>query len=152
MENDSLLAQEMEVYVSSGAMSDKMRKVERLRTGGATAGERKAAEAAAKRLEAKRSGYEGDNELITYRIKVDNPWLRKLAVELLNRLGAYSYRKPRQPALALNAEMTRRMYERAFKRRFEKLERELKSSFDRCTYSATRDLVKESAEPKWQDW
>ena len=79
-------------------LRDKLRKIEALFAGGATAGERAAAGAAAERIRDRLRNAERSEGPIEMRFSLPDPWSRQLFIALARRYGLrpYRYRRQRQ--------------------------------------------------------
>jgi hypothetical protein len=77
-------------------LREKLRKIEALFSGGATAGERGAAEAALERVRAKLSELERKDRSVEMQFSISDPWSRHLFVALCRRYGINPYRHYRQ--------------------------------------------------------
>ncbi len=77
------------------ALRDKLRKIEALFAGAATAGERTAAGAAAERIRARLRDEEQREEAIEVRFSLPDPWSRRMFIALCRRYGLHPYRYPR---------------------------------------------------------
>jgi hypothetical protein len=76
-------------------LRDKLRKIEALYAGGATAGERSAAQAAAERIRARLAATAKTEESTETRFSITDAWSRQLLVALCRRYGISPYRYPR---------------------------------------------------------
>jgi hypothetical protein len=76
-------------------LRDKLRKIEALYAGGATAGERSAAQAAAERIRARLAATARTEESTETRFSITDAWSRQLLVALCRRYGISPYRYPR---------------------------------------------------------
>jgi hypothetical protein len=76
-------------------LRDKLRKIEALYAGGATPGERSAAQAAAERIRARLTATAKTEEPIENRFNVPDNWSRQLLIALCRRYGIKPYRYPR---------------------------------------------------------
>ncbi|HUL08918.1 MAG TPA: hypothetical protein VLV76_21490 [Candidatus Acidoferrum sp.] len=76
-------------------LREKLRKIEALFAGAATAGERAAAGAAAERIRARLRESEGRERPIEVRFSLPDPWSRRLFVALCRRYGLRPYRHAR---------------------------------------------------------
>jgi hypothetical protein len=74
----------------------RLRKIEALFAGGATAGERGAAEAALVRIKGRLADAQGTAAAIELQFSIADPWSRQLFVALARRYGLRPYRYPRQ--------------------------------------------------------
>jgi hypothetical protein len=93
------------------ALRDKLRKIEALFAGAATAGEKAAAGAAAERIRAKLKEAEKREKPVEIRFSLPDPWSRQMFIALCRRYGLRPYRYPRMrrqsiivraPAMFLN--------------------------------------------------
>jgi len=82
--------------VTRSQLRDKLRKIEALFSGGATAGERGAAEAALERVRAKLAQLEQQVPPIEFQFSIADPWSRHLFMALCRRYGINPYRYHRQ--------------------------------------------------------
>ena len=82
--------------VTRSQLRDKLRKIEALFSGGATAGERGAAEAALERVRAKLAQLEQQVPPIEFQFSIADPWSRYLFMALCRRYGINPYRYHRQ--------------------------------------------------------
>jgi hypothetical protein len=76
-------------------LRDKLRKIEALFAGAATAGENAAAGAAAKRIRAKLKEAEKREKPVEIRFSLSDPWSRQMFIALCRRYGLRPYRYPR---------------------------------------------------------
>lgn len=86
-------------------LRDKLRKIEALFAGAATAGERAAAGAAAERIRDRLRTAERSEPPIEMRFSLPDPWSRQLFIALARRYGLrpYRYRRQRRTTLMLTA-------------------------------------------------
>jgi hypothetical protein len=77
------------------ALRDKLRKIEALFAGAATAGEKAAAGAAADRVRARLKEAEKREKAVEIRFSVADPWSRQMFIALCRRYGLRPYRYPR---------------------------------------------------------
>lgn len=77
------------------ALRDKLRKIEALFAGAATAGERAAAGAAAERIRATLKDAEKREKPVEIRFSLPDPWSRQMFIALCRRYGLRPYRYPR---------------------------------------------------------
>jgi hypothetical protein len=86
-------------------LRDKLRKIEALFAGAATAGERAAARAAAERIRDRLRVAERSERPIEMRFSLPDPWSRQLFVALARRYGLrpYRYRRQRRTTIMLTA-------------------------------------------------
>jgi hypothetical protein len=85
------------------ALRDKLRKIEALFAGAATAGEKAAAGAAAERIRTRLREEEKREKPVEMRFSLPDPWARHLFIALCRRYGLRPYRYPhmRQQSLML---------------------------------------------------
>jgi hypothetical protein len=76
-------------------LRDKLRKIEALFAGAATAGERAAAGAAAERIRARLRDSERRERAAEIRFSLPDPWSRRLFIALCRRYGLRPFRYPR---------------------------------------------------------
>jgi hypothetical protein len=76
-------------------LRDKLRKIEALFAGAATAGERAAAGAAAERIRARLRESERRERAVEIRFSLPDPWSRRLFIALCRRYGLRPFRYPR---------------------------------------------------------
>jgi hypothetical protein len=86
----------------------KLRLVEALLAGGASAGERSAAENARARIEERLRSLERDDPPREYQFTLRSPWSRRLFVALLRRYGLTPYRYHRQRSTTIMVRWTKR--------------------------------------------
>ena len=86
-------------------LRDKLRKIETLFAGAATAGERAAAGAAAERIKERLKKVGGAEPTIEMTFTLRNPWSHRLFVALCRRYGlrAYRYRRMRYTSVCVKA-------------------------------------------------
>ncbi|MBF0562292.1 MAG: hypothetical protein HQL37_09780 [Alphaproteobacteria bacterium] len=86
-------------------LRDKLRKIETLFAGAATAGERAAAGAAAERIRARLKQVGDAERAIEMTFSLRNPWSHRLFVALCRRYGlrAYRYRRMRHTSVCVRA-------------------------------------------------
>jgi hypothetical protein len=87
------------------ALRDKLRKIEALFAGAATAGEKAAAGAAAERIRARLRDEEKRENPIEMKFSLADPWSRQLFIALSRRYGLrpYRYSRMRQQSVMLRA-------------------------------------------------
>ena len=76
-------------------LREKLRKIEALFAGGATAGERSAAQAAAERIRARLEATAKTEQPTEMRLSIADTWSRQLLIALCRRYGLKPYRYPR---------------------------------------------------------
>lgn len=80
---------------SDTLLREKLRKIEALFAGGATAGERSAAQAAAERIRARLEAAARIEQPVETKFSVSDGWSRQLLIALCRRYGIKPYRYPR---------------------------------------------------------
>ena len=120
---------------------EKLRRIEALYSGGATHGERSAAEAALGRIQAKLLEVERSDPPTEYRFSLANTWSRKLFVALLRRYGVRPYRYHRQRHNTVMARVSRSFVDSTLWPEFEALDTALKEHLDRVTESIIADAI-----------
>jgi hypothetical protein len=85
------------------ALRDKLRKIEALFAGAATAGERAAAGAAAERIRARLRDSERRERAVEMRFSLPDPWSRRLFIALCRRYGLrpFRYRRMHRQSIVL---------------------------------------------------
>jgi hypothetical protein len=81
--------------LAESTLKEKLRKIEALFAGAATAGERAAAGAAADRIRARLRESEGRERPVEMRFSLPDPWSRRLFIALCRRYGLRPFRYPR---------------------------------------------------------
>jgi hypothetical protein len=76
-------------------LREKLRKIEALYAGGATVGERSAAQAAAERIRARLAETARTEQPVEMRFTINDTWSRQLLIALCRRYGLRPYRYPR---------------------------------------------------------
>ena len=108
-------------------LRDKLRKIEALFAGAATAGERAAAGAAAERLREKLKVSELKEQPIEMRFSIPDPWARQLFTALARRYGLKPYRYPRMHRQTILVKGPPSFLEGVLWPEFKELSRELKT-------------------------
>ena len=81
--------------MTEALLREKLRKIEALYAGGATAGERTAAQAAAERIRARLAATARTEQAVEVRFSINDIWSRQLFLALCRRYGLSPYRYPR---------------------------------------------------------
>jgi hypothetical protein len=121
--------EESHVMDDESKLLEKLRRIEALHAGAATAGERDAAAEARRRIQARLLGLRDADPPEEYRFSLENAWSRRLFVALLRRYGLRPYRYHRQRA---NTVMVRipRSFERTIWPEFVALDEALREHLD----------------------
>ncbi len=89
------IALELAAMAGESTLKEKLRKIEALFAGAATAGERAAAGAAADRIRARLRESEGRERAVEVRFSLPDQWSRRLFIALCRRYGLRPFRYPR---------------------------------------------------------
>ena len=122
-------------------LRDKLRKIEALFAGGATAGERDAAEAALERVRAKLAEFERQDRPVEMQFSIADPWSRHLFMALCRRyrINPYRYRRQRRATVMIRA--PRRFIDQVLWREFADLNAELQAYLQDVTLKLIREEV-----------
>lgn len=126
---------------SEAELRDKLRKIEALFGGAATAGERNAAGAALDRIRAKLAEMRGASPATEMQFSMPDMWSRRLFVALCRRLGLepYRYRRQRHTTVVLRA--PRRVVDDVLWPQFTELNDALRQYLDEVTLRVIREEV-----------
>jgi hypothetical protein len=124
---------------------ERLRLIEALHEGGATAGERAAAAAARERVRARLRAMEREAPAVEYRFTLGDRWSRRLFVALLRRHGVRPYRYSRQRHTTVMARVTRKFAEETLWPEFQELEAALSAHLDGVTDSIIHDAINPDA-------
>src|SRR5436190_23083340 len=122
-------------------LRDKLRKIEALFSGGATAGERGAAEAALERVRAKLAQMELQDTKVEMQFSIPDPWSRHLFMALCRRYGINPYRYHRQRRTTVMVRAPRRFIEQVLWREFADLNVALQAYLQEVTLKIIREEV-----------
>jgi hypothetical protein len=122
-------------------LRERLRKVEALFFGAATAGERNAAGAAAERLRAKLDEEARRDPPINIRFTMPDQWSVRLFVALCRRYGFKPFRYPRQRSTTIMVRAPQRLFEAVVWREFNELHADLSAYLDRTTERLIRETV-----------
>ena len=120
---------------------EKLRRIEALYAGGATAGERSAAEAARGRIQARLFELEQSDPAVPYRFSLSDAWSRKLFVALLRRYGVRPYRLARQRHTTVMARVSRSFVDTTLWPEFVALNSALREHLDEITNSIIKEVI-----------
>ena len=120
---------------------DKLRKIEALFSGGATAGERGAAGAALERVRAKLAELELQDPAVEMQFSLPDPWSRQLFIALCRRYGLNPYRHHRQRRTTIMVRAPRRFIEQVLWREFADLNGDLQAYLHEVTLKIIREEV-----------
>ena len=122
-------------------LRERLRKVEALFFGAATAGEREAAGAAARRLRAKLEEAAHSDPAILIRFTMPDQWSVRLFVALCRRYGFSPFRYPRQRSTTVMVKAPARLFEELVWREFNELHADLAAYLDQTTARLIRETV-----------
>jgi hypothetical protein len=122
-------------------LRDKLRKIEALFAGGATARERGAAEAALERVRAKLAELERQDSPVEMHFSIADPWSRQLFIALCRRYRLNPYRYPRQRRTTVMLRAPRRFIDQVLWREFVDLNSELRAYLHDMTVKLIREEV-----------
>lgn len=122
-------------------LRERLRKVEALYFGAATAGERDAAGAAAARLKAKLDESSRRDPPIEMKFTVPDQWSVRLFIALCRRYGLKPYRYPRQHRTTIMVRAPRHFLEGVLWREFLELHDDLSEYLEQTTERVIRDAV-----------
>jgi hypothetical protein len=116
--------------VTEQEIREKLRKIEALFAGAATAGERDAAEAARERIQRRLREYGRAERPEEWRFSLENPWSRKLFIALARRYGLNPYRRSGQRRTSVMVSAPRSFVEKTLIPEFEECNRVLVDHLD----------------------
>jgi len=122
-------------------LRERLKKVEALFFGAATAGERDAAGAAARRLRAKLEEAARSDPSIKIRFTMPDQWSVRLFVALCRRYGFTPFRYPRQRSTTIMVRAPARLFEELVWREFNELHADLSSFLEQTTERLIRETV-----------
>ncbi len=122
-------------------LRERLRKVEALFFGAATAGERGAAGAAAERLRAKLDEAARRDPPINIRFTMPDQWSVRLFVALCRRYGYRPFRYPRQRSTTVMVTAPQRLFEAVVWREFNELHADLSTFLEQTTERLIRETI-----------
>lgn len=122
-------------------LRERLRKVEALYFGAATAGEREAASAAAERLKAKLDEAGRSDPPIEMKFTMPDQWSVRLFLALCRRYGVRPYRYARQRSTTIMVRAPRRFFDAVVWRQFSELHTDLWVFFEQTTEKLIRDAI-----------
>jgi hypothetical protein len=126
---------------SESQLRDKLRKIEALFAGAATAGERVAAEAARERIRARLADAERADPPIEMQFSLVDQWSRRLFVALCRRYGLAPYRYRRQRYTTVMLRVPRGFADQVLWAEFRELNAALSAHLDAVTMRVIREDV-----------
>ena len=140
---------------SEEQLRSRLRKIEALFAGAATAGERSAAEAALGRIKAALETAQQTTATVELQFSIADPWARQLFVALARRYGLTPYRYPRQRRTTVMLQAPESFLREVLWPEFEQLNEALRSYLAEVTARILREEVhgetaeaEERAEPR----
>ena len=131
--------------MTDAELREKLRKIEALYAGAATAGERQAAGAAAARLREKLQSSGRTEPEIEVRFSIANPWSRKLFTSLCRRYGLKPFRYPRMHRQSVVVRGPRSFFDNTLWPEFTDLDRTLTRYLDDITEKVIREEIHNEA-------
>jgi hypothetical protein len=122
-------------------LRDKLRKIEALYSGGATPGERSAAQAAAERIRARLTATARTEEPTETRFSIKDNWSRQLLVALCRRYGISPYRYPRMHRQTIFVKAPRSFVETVLWPEFQEIDAALVEYLSSITERVIREEV-----------
>lgn len=122
-------------------LRERLRKVEALFFGAATAGEREAAGAAAERLKAKLDEASRRDPPVEMKFSLPDQWSVRLFIALCRRYGVRPYRYPRQRSTTIMVRAPRRFFDNVVWRQFSDLHTDLWIYFEQTTERLIREAI-----------
>ncbi|MFY9972289.1 MAG: hypothetical protein WBQ45_04600 [Roseiarcus sp.] len=122
-------------------LRERLRKVEALFSGGATAGERDAAGAAAERLRAKLREAARADPPVELKFTMPDLWSTRLFIALCRRYGFNPFRYTRQRSTTIMVKAPRRLFEEVVWRQFNAVHADLWAYLDRTTERLIRETI-----------
>lgn len=122
-------------------LRERLRKVEALFFGAATAGEREAAGAAAERLKAKLDEASRRDPPIEMKFTLPDQWSVRLFIALCRRYGVRPYRYPRQRSTTIMVRAPRRFFDDVVWRQFSDVHTDLWIYFEKTTERLIREAI-----------
>lgn len=122
-------------------LRERLKKVEALFSGGATAGERDAAGAAAERLKAKLNEAKSHDPAIEMKFGLADRWSARLFIALCRRYGFRPYRYPRQRATTVMVRAPQRVFDEVVWRQFNDVHADLWRYFEETTERLIHEAI-----------
>ena len=122
-------------------LKEKLRKVEALFVGAATAGERDAAGAARERLKAKLAETGLEDPPIELKLTLPDGWSVRLFIALCRRYGLKPYRYPRQRRTTVMVRAPKSFFDAVIWRQFSEVHADLQAYLEETTAKVIRDSI-----------
>lgn len=130
-------------------LKDKLRLIEALFSGAATAGERDAAASALERIRKRLETSQQVDPPIEYRFSMSDMWSRRLFAALLRRYGIRPYRYSRQRHTTVMAKVSKRFVDETLWQEFQEMNRILRAYLDEITDRLiTEAIYADDSEPE----
>ncbi|MDQ1902072.1 hypothetical protein RAH32_16705 [Paracoccus sp. WLY502] len=131
---------------SEERLREKLRKIEALYAGAATAGEKTAAGAAAERIRRQFEAISRTEQAEEFKFSITDPWSRQLFIALCRRYGMKPFRYPRMHRQTVMVRAPASFVHVTLWPEFEELSRALTSHLDDITRKIIREEVHEATQ------
>lgn len=135
----------MELF-DAETLARKLARIEALHAGATTAGERAAAADATRRIKERLATLEAADPAIEFRIKIDDPWSRRLFLALARRYGLRPFRYPRQRASSVMLKVPQRFVDETLWPEFQEMSRALQEVLAEATERAVSAIHADRAD------
>ena len=132
--------------VSEERLREKLRKIEALYAGAATAGEKSAAGAAAERIRRQFEAASKNERTEEFKFSITDPWSRQLFIALCRRYGIKPFRYTRMHRQTVIVRAPASFVKMTLWPEFEELSRALTAHLDEITRKIIRDEVHEATQ------
>jgi hypothetical protein len=132
--------------LSEDRLREKLRKIEALYAGAATAGEKSAAGAAAERIRRKFEAASQKERAEEFKFSIPDPWSRQLFIALCRRYGIKPFRHTRMHRQTVMVRAPASFVQITLWPEFEELSRALTAHLDEITRKIIRDEVHEATQ------
>ena len=132
--------------LSEDRLREKLRKIEALYAGAATAGEKSAAGAAAERIRRQFETASSKERADEFKFSITDPWSRQLFIALCRRYGIKPFRYTRMHRQTVMVRAPASFVQLTLWREFEDLSRALTAHLDEITRRIIRDEVHEATQ------
>lgn len=132
--------------LSEEHLREKLRKIEALYAGAATAGEKSAADAAAERIRRQFEAASKKEQAEEFKFSIPDPWSRQLFIALCRRYGIKPYRYSRMHRQTVMLRAPASFVQVTLWPEFEELSHALSTHLDEITRKIIRDEVHEATQ------
>lgn len=132
--------------LSEDRLRDKLRKIEALYAGAATAGEKSAAGAAAERIRRQFETSSSKEPVEEFKFSIADPWSRRLFLALCRRYGVKPYRYARMRGQTVIVRAPASFVRTTLWPEFEELSQALRAHLDEITEKIIREEVHEATQ------